>query len=125
MTRVRIAIGILAVLILLSTGSVFAVRKSCSHVISTLHQLSLAEEKGDTEAAKEFCQTTIERWDNVQWILKLCVSYDKLSEAEKTLLRLEPMLETDCDEFRSELTSAETMLRHISEGETPYLTNVF
>lgn len=125
MTRVRIAACILAALILMSAGSAFAVQKSCSHVLSTLHQLSAAEENGDTGTAKELCRSTVERWESVQWILKLCVSYDKISDVEKTLLRLEPMIETDCDEFRSELITVETMLCHIAGGEIPYFTNVF
>ena len=125
MTRVRIAVCILAALILMSAGSVFAVRRCCDHLLSSLHQLSAAEEKGDSETAKELCRSTLEQWDSVQWILKLCVSYDKLGEAEITLQRLEPMIESDCDELGAELMAAETMLRHISEEETPYLTNVF
>ncbi len=125
MTRVRIALGILAALILLSTGSVLTVKKSCSHVQSTLEQLRHADENGDTEEALTLCESAQRRWEKSQGILKLCVSYEKLAEAENIICRLKPLLEEDCDEFTAELAQAETVLRNIADGETPYFTNVF
>lgn len=125
MTRVRIAVCILAALILMSTGSVFIVRYSCERVIAVLGELRAAEVQGNTEQAQQLCGEAYDKWSDMQAVLMFCVSYDKLSEADNTLCRLSPMLDADCDEFRAELAAAETMLRHIAEGETPYLTNVF
>jgi hypothetical protein len=125
MTRVRIALGILAALILLSAGAVFTVKINCGHVMSTLEQLRHAEEKGDTAEALTLCETAQKRWKEAQGILKLCVSYERLAEAENIICRLKPLLEEDCDEFTAELAQAQTVLKNITDGETPYFTNVF
>ncbi|MBO5226905.1 MAG: DUF4363 family protein [Ruminococcus sp.] len=125
MTRVRIALGILAALILLSVGSVVCVNRSCSHVQNTLEQLRHAKENGDLEEAKALCGEIERRWESFQGILKMCVSYEKLAETSNIIMRLEPLLEEDCDEFAAELAQAEYMLRNITESETPDFANVF
>ena len=125
MTRVRIALGILAALILLSVGSVLTVKKSCGHVQSTLEQLRHAEANGDSEEAHRLCEAAQQRWENSQGILKLCVSYEKIAEAEQIIRRLKPLLEEDCDEFTAELAQAQAVLHSISDSETPYFTNIF
>ena len=102
-----------------------AVRRSCTHVLSTLHQLKTADTNGDTDRARELCSIVEDRWDEVQWVLKICVPYEKLSEAEKIICRLEPMLDSECSEFQAELVSAEVLLMQIYEGEVPYFTNIF
>lgn len=125
MMRVRMALGVLAVLILLSTASVFTVRINCGHVLSILDQLRHAEENGDTEEAIVLCESVQNGWEEAQGILKLCVSYERLAEAENIICRLKPLLEEDCDEFTAELVQAQTVLRNITDEETPYLTNIF
>ena len=125
MTRVRIAICILAALILLSAGSVYAVRRSCRHVMNTLDQISVAEAHGDIQEAEELCEIAEKRWEKMQYVLMFCVSYDKLIEAENSIRRLKPLLDAECDEFTAELALSQSMILSISDGETPYITNVF
>ncbi|MBQ8687853.1 MAG: DUF4363 family protein [Ruminococcus sp.] len=125
MTRVRIAAGILSLLIILSISSIFLVRRQCRQVLTVLEQLSLAADTGDKEQMHMLCTAAQDRWEEVQGALMCLVSHEKLTSADQAFCRLIPLLEADCDEFEAELATVQTMLMHITQGETPYLTNVF
>lgn len=125
MTRVRISVVILSLLILMSIGSVCVVRMACNRVISVLNQLQLAADAEDAEQAKQLCDAAYERWEDVQWMLMCTVSHDKLAAADQEFCRLRPLLDAECDEFEAELATVQNMILHIVQGETPYLTNIF
>lgn len=125
MTRVKIAIVILSLLILMSIGSVLTVHYACNRVLTVLEQAQLAADREDMEQTGKLCDAAYERWEDVQWMLMCTVSHEKLTLADQTFCRLGPLLDTGCDEFEAELSTVHAMLLHIKQGETPYLTNVF
>ncbi len=122
MTRVRIALGILAGLIILSIASAFIVDRSCDKVNSVLHMAGIAHSMEDDERAAELCTEAYESFQGSQPLLVFCVPYDKLSEADRALCRLAPLLQEDCDEFSAELTATEKLLERIADGELPHLS---
>ncbi len=122
MIRVRIALGILAGLILLSTTSAFIVNHNCDKVNSVLHMAGIAHSMNDNERAAELCAEAYESFQDSQSLLAFCVSYEKLSEADRALCRLAPLLRDDCDEFSAELVSAEKLLIHMADSELPHLS---
>lgn len=122
MIRVRIALGILAGLILLSATSAFIVDRHCDKVNSVLHMAGIAHSMNDDERAAELCTEAYESFQGSQALLVFCVPYDKLSEADRALCRLAPLLQEDCDEFSAELISAERLLVRMADGEFPHLS---
>ncbi|MBQ8514129.1 MAG: DUF4363 family protein [Ruminococcus sp.] len=125
MTRVKIAIVILSLLILMSIGSVLMVHYACNRVMTVLEQVQHAADREDTEQLGTLCDAAYERWEDIQWMLMCTVSHEKLTLTDQAFCRLRPLLDTDCDEFEAELSTVYTMLLHIKQGETPYLTNIF
>lgn len=124
MTHLKAAFTILVLLILMSISSALLVRKECTGLLDILAEIKSASDSGEREKAQKLCDTALESWNKSEKILLCTVSLDKITAAEQTIYRLGPLLSADCDEFEAELAAAELMIRNISDGEIPYLTNI-
>lgn len=124
MTHLKAAFAILILLILMSAGSALLVRRECTGLLDILSEIKSASDSGEREKAQELCDAAFEIWNKSEKILLCTVSLEKITAAEQTIYRLGPLFREDCDEFEAELVAAELMIRNISDGEIPYLTNI-
>ncbi len=118
MSRVRIALVILVCLIVLCAGSAFLVNSSCSLVQEKLSAAQNAEISGSNTKAEFLCSEAYNIWKRREGLMGLCVSYDKLNEADRALCRLEPLLREECEEFSAEIETAHRILERLRDGES-------
>ena len=103
MTRFRISLAILLVLLGISMGSMAAVRHSGNAVLEAVQQVS--------ETASPTAWEKAEPW------LLLSVRRDKLMDTSNSVYRLKPLLESDCDEFTAELKDLQSSLQFLIQEE--------
>lgn len=97
MTRFRISLAILLILLGISIGSMAAVRYSGNAVLEAVQQVS---ETASPTAAQ--CEAVETAWEKAEPWLLLSVRRDKLMDTSNSVYRLKPLLESDCDEFTAE-----------------------
>ena len=112
MTRFKISLVILLLLLLLSTGSVIAVRYTGNTVLDAVEQLAALEEPDVAH-----CETVEAVWEKAEPWLLLTVRRDKIMEISNCVYRLKPLLESDCDEFTSELKTLQSNLEYLIQED--------
>ena len=105
MTRFRISLAILLILLGISIGSMAAVRYSGNAVLEAVQQVS---ETASPTAAQ--CEAVETAWEKAEPWLLLSVRRDKLMDTSNSVYRLKPLLESDCDEFTAELKDLQSNL---------------
>ncbi|MBQ8823680.1 MAG: DUF4363 family protein [Ruminococcus sp.] len=124
MTRLKISIGILIFLVLLSTFSAVSSKKICNELYTQLEQIEETAEKNNTDEAIKLCSTLQETWHNKKNFLIFTIRRDKLLNTEESIQKLQSMLESDCDEFTAEIESIKLMLDYIVKEEIPSIKNI-
>lgn len=112
MTRFRISLAILLVLLGVSMGSMAAVRHSGNAVLEAVQQVS---ETASPTAAQ--CEAVETAWEKAEPWLLLSVRRDKLMDTSNAVYRLKPLLEADCDEFDAELKDLQSSLQFLIQEE--------
>ena len=111
MTRFRISLAILLVLLGISMGSMAAVRHSGNAVLEAVQQVS---ETASPTAAQ--CEAVETAWEKAEpWLLS--VRRDKLMDTSNAVYRLKPLLEANCDEFDAELKDLQSSLQFLIQEE--------
>ncbi len=112
MTRFKISLAILLLLLLLSTGSVMAVRYAGNTVLDAVEQLAASEEPDVTQ-----CEHVEAIWEKAEPWLLLTVRRDKVMDASNCVYRLKPLLESNCDEFTAELKTLQSNLEFLMQED--------
>ena len=112
MTRFRISLAILLVLLGISMGSMAAVRHSGNAVLEAVQQVS---ETASPTAAQ--CEAVETAWEKAEPWLLLSVRRDKLMDTSNSVYRLKPLLESDCDEFTAELKDLQSNLQFLIQED--------
>lgn len=112
MTRFRISLAILLVLLGISIGSMAAVRYSGNAVLEAVQQVS---ETASPTAAQ--CKAVETAWEKAEPWLLLSVRRDKLMDTSNAVYRLKPLLESDCDEFTAELKDLQSNLQFLIQED--------
>lgn len=112
MTRFRISLAILLVLLGISIGSMAAVRYSGNAVLEAVQQVS---ETASPTAAQ--CEAVETAWEKAEPWLLLSVRRDKLMDTSNSVYRLKPLLESDCDEFTAELKDLQSNLQFLIQED--------
>lgn len=109
--RVRIAAGMLCVIVLLSGISAAAVRKSCSMLITQTDAVLTAD---DPAAAIE---ALTDEWRRQSVLLHLFVPNQPLTELNTAILRLDALYAVQSDELPAELHGITAELKWIHGRE--------
>lgn len=112
MTRFRISLAILLVLLGISMGSMTAVRYSGNAVLEAVQKVS---ETASPTAAQ--CEAVETAWEKAEPWLLLSVRRDKLMDTSNAVYRLKPLLESDCDEFTAELKDLQSNLQFLIQED--------
>ncbi len=112
MTRFKISLAILLLLLLLSAGSVVAVRHAGNTILDAVEQLAASE---NPDVAQ--CETIEAIWEKAEPWLLLTVRRDKIMDTSNYIYRLKPMLESNCDEFTAELKILQSNLEFLMQED--------
>lgn len=125
MTRVKISIFIMVVLIAASITSGVWVNSRCEKLLNTLDNIRYSFENGSTDKAADIAEELSLQWDKFRKTANVIVKSDKLSEIDRISARIAPLLESGSDEINAELDELEKMLTALQKGEMPLFSSVF
>ncbi len=125
MTRVKISLAIILILI---GGSIFSgvwTNSRCENMIQMLDETVQCVIDGDAEGAKAKAREFSSVWDSFRKKASTLVRSDRLSEADRIKSRIIHLIENGSDEIEADLDELRNILRLLREGELPYFTSVF
>ena len=122
--RIKISMGILALMVVFSGLSGFFVHKNCAELVSEIATIEKFVSDGDLESAEKSAKLLEKNWNRFSKAAVLFVRSDKLTEAESTVSRIIPLIQTDCDELTAELSELKSRIIHISDSEKIHIRNI-
>lgn len=125
MTRIRIGIIVLALLVLSSIATEWYVYHETNVLLSELSQIEQAMETSALEAVQEPFETFEAHWEKSEKLFSILVWRDRVQQVDVSVARLNPMRVENCDELKAELAETRIWLEHLGAGEIPLLRNVF
>ncbi|MBP5431901.1 DUF4363 family protein [Ruminococcus sp.] len=125
MTRVRISLGVLLLLVVTSAFTSLWVNWRCGEMIDDINKLGIIAENGYSEECAGLAEELNERWENFRSRASVLVKYDKLVEIDRLCSRIVRLSEEGNGEFTAELAELRDMLEMLKSGEIPQLTSVF
>ena len=126
MSRVFIALGLLAAIVTLSICSLLTFIGIKEDVTLQMDELDTLIEAEDYEALTQECFRVSEEWQEKEHTLIRFIRHQELDEVTGTMTRL-PMLAKyrDIGELAAEVNHIRILLHHILDSEIPYPRNVF
>ena len=122
MTRIKISIGILSILVCISIFSGVWVNKKCDLLLGIIDQIQQSSQLGEIEKAEEYAALLEEKWDDFKGKARILILNNKLDDVEEICSEL------PCMDDSSEITAASEKLRHmirnIKESESPRIVNI-
>lgn len=126
MIRLKISIGILAILIIFCTVSEIFINKSCDSMVEKISELeSMADSENLSEELEKSVDKLEKKWDSFKSKAIFLARSDKLTDASFTLSRILPLIEEKSDELKAELSQLKSEINHIKESENLFFSNVF
>lgn len=125
MTRIKISVFIICLLILTSIFSGIWVNGKCKSLIELSSQAEKLFSSDDKERAIEITKNIETQWEDFRAGAAVLIQNNKLSEIDRICARIKHLAENDSDELLSELTELENMLDLLRNGEIPKINSVF
>ena len=126
MIRLKISIGILAILIIFCTVSEIFINKSCDSMVEKISELeSMADSENLSEELEKSVDKLEKKWDSFKSKAVFLARGDKLTDASFTLSRILPLIEEKSDELKAELSQLKSEINHIKESENLFFSNIF
>lgn len=124
MTRIKISIGILCLLIIMSIFSGIWIDNRCKKIIESINTVSSYAEKKDIESAKTAVAELEKIWSDFRVKASIIIKNEKLSEIDRISSRISYLLKNKSDELDSELKELKSMIELLKNSEIPILTSV-
>ena len=125
MTRVRISVGVLLLLIIISIFSSVWINRRCDSMLSEVELIHELAENGDAEAVTGKARELNDEWERFREGASVLLKYDRLIEIDRLCSRIVHLAENEEDEMAAELAELRDMLEMLKSGETPLITSVF
>lgn len=125
MTRLKISIFVILVLVGMSVFQSMWISKSC---ISLMNQTSQAEDlfrNGNTAKSEEITAELQKKWKKFRVPASVFVRNNKLTELDRLIARVHHLAENESDELPSELTELYHLLELLKNSEIPRVTSIF
>ncbi len=125
MTRLKISIIVILVLVGTSIFQSMWISKSC---ISLMNQTTQAEDlfrNGDTAKSEELTAELQKQWEKFRVPASVFVRNNKLTELDRLFARVHHLAENESEELPSELTELYHLLELLKNSEIPKVTSVF
>ena len=124
MVRIKISLGIVVAIIVLSVSGIFVLDYKTDRVLKLLEETRSYSDEGDNEKALEAADSLEKEWEKYQTYASIFVRNDKITNVQTSMSRLKPLIEKDNDELNAEFENAKSGLEWIIESEIPKLTNI-
>ncbi|MGN0614068.1 MAG: DUF4363 family protein [Porcipelethomonas sp.] len=124
MGRVKISLGIVIGIILISIIGLVALDHETDEIIALLDRTKEYSDQGDTRKALEAAEEFEEEWEKYHSLASVFVRNDKITNIQTSVSRLRPLIEKENDELNAEIANARSGLEWIVESEIPRLTNI-
>lgn len=125
MTRIKISVFIICLLILTSIFSGIWINGKCKSLIELSSQAEEFFSSGEKEKAVEITEKLETEWEHFRTGAAVLLQNNKLSEIDRICARINHLAENDSDELLSELTELENMLDLLRNGEIPKINSIF
>lgn len=125
MTRIKISLGIILLLILTSIFSGIWVNNQCKSIISLSEQTGETFFNGDKEKTIQIIEQLETDWEKFRKTASMLVQNSKLSEIDRLCARIKYLAQSDSEELLSELSELKNMLDLLRNGEIPKITSIF
>lgn len=125
MTRLKISIFVILVLVGMSVFQSMWISKSC---ISLMNQTSQAEDlfrNGNTAKSEEITAELQKKWESFRVSASVFVRNNKLTELDRLVARVHHLAENESEELPSELTELYHLLELLKNSEIPRVTSIF
>ncbi len=124
MVRIKISLGIVVAIIVLSVSGIFVLDYKTDRVLKLLEETRSYSDEGDNEKALEAVDSLEKEWEKYHTYASIFVRNDKITNVQTSMSRLKPLIEKDNDELNAEFENAKSGLEWIIESEIPKLTNI-
>lgn len=124
MTRIKISIGILCVMIGMSIFSAVWVNRKCVHMLEETTNIRLLLDDGKTAEAVRCAENLDNEWNDFREKAVLLLKNDELTEIDCISSGIPYLIENDNDESYARLMELQHMLVMLKDGEIPALSRV-
>ncbi len=124
MKRVKLCSVILMILIIITIGTLFMIRKKCTELKDLAGQTLILYENKNTEEALKKAEELNQTWDKHYKFFHCSVKNDKLYNINSEIAKIKPLIENNDDQVISELNSLIYELDFLSNNETPHIYNI-
>ena len=124
MTRIKISIGILCLLVGISIFFGIWINSRCSYMIGEIAEIYEFLDSGDTEKAVYSAKKLDDNGIGVRKKATIMIKNNELTEIDCISSGIPYLIENDSDEAHSRLTEMRHMLEMLKGGETPSLTRI-
>lgn len=124
MTRVKICIGILCVMVAMSIFFSILINKKCSGFIKDTETIWEYYEAGELDKAYHESEKLEDDWENFRSYASVLIHNGKLTEIDRISSRIIYLVEHQSEELHSDLTELKHMIESITKGEFPSITSI-
>lgn len=125
MKRCFLALSVIALLVCASLFSLFLLKEKSGEIIEITDSIYNMCENGDYENAEAKANELLKYWEKASRSLNILVDTDRISAINSSVYRLEPLIESDCDELTAEIESIKANAKWLYECEMPVWYNIF
>ncbi len=125
MGRVKICLGIIIAIIIISISGIFYLDIKTDEIIKLIDETKKYSDMNDTENALKSVNELEKKWEKYHIYASILVRNDKISSVQTSISRLRPLIEKENDELNAEFANARSNLQWIVESEIPRFTNIF
>lgn len=124
MTRIKISIGILCIMIGMSIFSAVWVNRKCVHMLAETTNIRLLLDDGKTADAVRCAENLDSEWNDFRAKAVMLLKNDELTEIDCISSGIPYLIENDNDESYARLMELQHMLVMLKDGEIPALSRV-
>lgn len=125
MTRFKISLGIILVLIAASIFSGIWVNRRCKSLMELSDRAEQFFYAGDKEQAVAESQRLSSEWDQFRKTASVLIPNNKIAEIDRLCARIADLAENNSDELPAELTEIENLLDLLRNSVIPSPTSIF
>lgn len=125
MTRVRISLVILAVLLGTSVFFGVLINSRCREFMEKTDYIWELYDIGDHESACDEARDFEEEWEKFRKYSSVMIDNEKLTEIDRISARVIYLAEGDSEELHSELMELRHIVEAMKKSEIPSLTSIF
>lgn len=125
MSRLKISIVLMTVILGFCIFSVCKVNKYGKQLIEIVDNITYSLENNETEKALAEAEDMNIYWDKLRKKSSMLVQNEKLLSIESSITRIVPYIEADSDELMAELETVRKNIMWLCSSEIPYFRNIF